>query len=312
MSSDATTTRLAHRAAWMPLLAVALVACNDDDNPTPPQVNGNIAEIVANTPAVSTLNAALEAAGLTAALETTGPFTVFAPDNDAFDDLGGDIVTALLEPENEDLLTTILSYHVVPGVAAQSSSLSDGQTATTLQGDAVTIGVSGSTVTVDEATVIDPDVEASNGIIHVIDAVLAPEVDLFDTAILNGFSTLTGVVRDAGLESTVRDDNGGAGYTVFAPTDEALAALPSVPTGAELVSVLTYHVVGATVESSTLTDGQVVTTVDGTRTFTVNVDAGTGAVSITDGSGATVNVVATDVTATNGIIHVIDGVLLPM
>jgi len=200
---------------------------------------------------------------------------------------------------------------VVAGVAASSSDLSNGQMVTTLKGDDLTIGVSGSTVTVGNATVISADVEATNGIIHLINQVLIPEVDLVDTGVLNEFYTLIDLVRSAGLESTLRGDNGGAGYTVFAPTEEAFAALSSVPTGQDLVDVLTYHVVGATVESGNLSDGQVVTTVDGSRTFTVNIDSVSGAVSITDGSGATVNVVATDVTATNGIVHVIDGVLLP-
>ena len=125
----------------------------------------------------------------------------------------------------------------------------------------------------------------------------------------NEFYTLIDLVRSAGLESALRDDNSGAGYTVFAPTEAAFAALTSVPTGQALVDVLTYHVVGATVGSGSLSDGQVVTTLDGARTFTVNINGS--AVSLTDGSGATVNVVATDVSATNGVVHVIDGVLMP-
>jgi transforming growth factor-beta-induced protein len=180
---------------------------------------------------------------------------------------------------------------------------------TTLQGGDVTIGVSGSMVSVNDAAVTMPDIEATNGIIHLIDGVLLPEVDIVDLGILNEFYTLVDLVRTAGLESTLRGDNSGAGYTVFAPTDDAFAALSSVPTGQDLVDVLTYHVVGATVLSGTLSDGQVVTTLDGSRTFTVNIDAS--GVSLTDGSGATVNVIATDVTATNGVVHVIDGVLLP-
>lgn len=99
----------------------------------------------------------------------------------------------------------------------------------------------------------------------------------------------------------------GDGFTVFAPTEEAFAALASVPTGQDLVDVLTYHVVPATVGSGDLTDGQVVTTVEGS-TFTVNISGSD--VTITDGSGNTVNVIATDVPAANGVIHVIDGVIL--
>ncbi|MGD8870446.1 MAG: fasciclin domain-containing protein [Gemmatimonadota bacterium] len=293
----------------MPTVALSLAAC--DDEPMPPAVSQDIVDIVIETADVSTLETAVIEADLVSALQSDGPFTVFAPVNSAFDGLGSDLVGALLEPENADLLTSILTYHVVPGVAAASTDLTNGQMVPTLQGDDLTIGISGSTVTVGAATVTGADVEATNGIIHLIDQVLIPEVDIVDTGILNEFYTLVDLVRSAGLESTLRGDNSGAGYTVFAPTEEAFAALSSVPTGQDLVDILTYHVVGATVESGALSDGQVVTTVDGSRTFTVNIDSGSGAVSITDGSGATVNVVATDVTATNGIVHVIDGVLLP-
>lgn len=296
--------------ACLPLLTLAIAACGDDD-PATPEITDDIVDIVVGTEDVSTLEAAVVEADLVSALQADGPFTVFAPVNSAFDDLGSDLVAALLEPENSDLLASILTYHVVPGVAAASTDLTDGQMVTTLQGDDLTIGVSGSTVTVADATVTSPDIEATNGIIHIIDQVLIPDVDIVDTGVLNEFYTLVDLVRSAGLESTLRGNNGGAGYTVFAPTEEAFAALSTVPTGQDLVDVLTYHVVGATVESGDLSDGQVVTTVDGSRTFTVNIDSQTGAVSITDGSGATVNVVATDVTATNGIVHVIDGVLLP-
>jgi transforming growth factor-beta-induced protein len=293
----------------LPTVALSLAAC--DDEPMPPAVSQDIVDIVIETADVSTLETAVIEADLVSALQSDGPFTVFAPVNSAFDGLGSDLVGALLEPENADLLTSILTYHVVPGVAAASTDLTNGQMVPTLQGDDLTIGISGSTVTVGAATVTGADVEATNGIIHLIDQVLIPEVDIVDTGILNEFYTLVDLVRSAGLESTLRGDNSGAGYTVFAPTEEAFAALSSVPTGQDLVDILTYHVVGATVESGALSDGQVVTTVDGSRTFTVNIDSGSGAVSITDGSGATVNVVATDVTATNGIVHVIDGVLLP-
>lgn len=297
-------------AVLVPLLALTVAACGEDD-PAAPAVTDDIADIVVANPDVTTLEAAVVEAGLVSALQAEGPFTVFAPVDDAFDALGTDLVNALLESENGALLTQILTYHVVAGATVMSTDLTDGQTVTTLQGDDLAIGVSGSTVTVNGATVTTADVEATNGVVHLIDQVLVPEVDIVDTGVLNELYTLVDLVRSAGLESTLRDDNGGAGYTVFAPTEAAFASLASVPTGQDLVDVLTYHVVGAIVESGSLTDGQVVTTVDGTRTFTVHVDSGTGAVSITDGSGATVNVVATDVTATNGIVHVIDGVLLP-
>lgn len=297
-------------SAPLPLLAILLVACGDDD-PVAPEVTDDIVDVVVGTADVSTLEAALVEADLVTALRADGPFTVFAPVNSAFDQLGSDLVAALLQPANADLLEHILTYHVVAGVAAASSDLTDGQMVTTLEGDDLSVGVAGSTVTVNGVTVTTADIEATNGIIHLIDEVLVPPVDIVDAGILNELYTLIDLVRSAGLESTLRSDNAGAGYTVFAPTDEAFAALSATPTGQALVDVLTYHVVGATVASNELTDGQVITTIDGSRTFTVHIHAQTGGVTITDGSGATVNVVATDVTATNGIVHVIDGVLLP-
>jgi len=296
------------RVVWLPIVALALVACDDD--PVDPGPTQDIVDIVVADANVSTLETAVVEAGLAGALQSAGPFTVFAPVNSAFDALGTDLVGALLEPANADLLVDILGYHVVPGVAAASGSLMDGQTVTTLQGQSLTIGVSGPTVTVGGATVTTADVEATNGVIHLIDTVLLPETDLVDTGLLNGFFTLVDLVRTAGLEATLRSDNSGAGFTVFAPTEAAFAALPAVPSGQDLVDVLTYHVVPTEVLSGSLSDGQVVTTVQG-ATFTVNVDSGSGAVSVTDGSGATVNVIATDVSATNGVVHVIDGVLLP-
>ena len=144
----------------------------------------------------------------------------------------------------------------------------------------------------------------------------AAEGDIVDTAIAAGdFTTLVTAVQAAGLEETLR---GPGPFTVFAPTDEAFAALPdgtldtllADPTG-DLASILTYHVVPGEVMAAAVADmdGQEVATVNG-ATFTVNV-GDDGAVSITDGAGNTVNVVATDVVASNGVIHVIDGVLLP-
>jgi len=286
-------------------LLFSVAACDDD--PAAPVLTDDIVDIVISTSAVSTLEAALGAADLVSALQGTGPFTVFAPRNEAFDALGSDIVGALLEPENVDLLTSILTYHVVAGAAVRSSDLTNGQMVTTLEGQQLVIGVSGSTVTVNGATVVTANIEATNGIIHIIDEVLVPEVDLVDTAILNGFPTLVDLVRTAGLEATLRSTNGGAGFTVFAPTEAAFAALAAVPSGQALVDVLTYHVVGATVPSTALSNGQVVTTVQG-GTFTVNLGGG---VTITDAQGNTVNVILTDVEATNGIVHVIDEVILP-
>ncbi|WP_306111973.1 MULTISPECIES: fasciclin domain-containing protein [Roseovarius] len=121
----------------------------------------------------STLLAAAEAAGLVETLKGDGPFTVFAPTDDAFAALPEGTVDTLLMPENRDQLTSILTYHVVPG-KVMSGDLSDGMTAETVQGSEVTIGTEGG-VTVNDANVVTADIEASNGVIHVIDGVIMPE-----------------------------------------------------------------------------------------------------------------------------------------
>lgn len=132
---------------------------------------GDIIDIAAGNEAFSTLVAAVTAAGLVETLQGEGPFTVFAPTDEAFAALPEGTVEALLE--DIPALTAILTYHVVPG-AVMSGDLEDGMMAETVNGASVTIGV-GDTVTVDGATVVQADIEASNGVIHVIDAVILPE-----------------------------------------------------------------------------------------------------------------------------------------
>lgn len=132
---------------------------------------GDIIDIAAGNEAFSTLVAAITAAGLVETLQGEGPFTVFAPTDEAFAALPEGTVEALLD--DIPALTAILTYHVVPG-AVMSGDLEDGMMAETVNGASVTIGV-GDTVTVDGATVTQADIEASNGVIHVIDAVILPE-----------------------------------------------------------------------------------------------------------------------------------------
>lgn len=132
---------------------------------------GDIVDIAAGNEAFSTLVAAVTAAGLVDTLKGDGPFTVFAPTDEAFAALPEGTVEALLD--DIPTLTAILTYHVVPG-AVMSGDLEDGMMAETVNGQSVTIGV-GETVTVDGATVIQADIEATNGVIHVIDAVILPE-----------------------------------------------------------------------------------------------------------------------------------------
>lgn len=134
--------------------------------------NENIVAVAQETPDLSILVEAVSAAGLVETLEEPGPYTVFAPTNAAFEALGSTLDT-LLEPANKAELAEILTYHVVPGELT-SSELSDGQMLETVQGGSLEVKIANGNVTVNGAKVANPDVEASNGVVHVIDEVLIP------------------------------------------------------------------------------------------------------------------------------------------
>ena len=180
--------------------------------------------------------------------------------------------------------------------------------------DAGAAPVEGTTLTTDAT--VTTDAAMSTETVSTDATMTADEADIVDTAIAAGdFTTLVAAIQAAGLEATLR---GEGPFTVFAPTDDAFAALPAGtvdtlladPTG-DLADILTYHVVAGAVPAADVVglDGQAVTTVNG-ATFTVNV-AADGSVSLTDAAGNDVAVVATDIQASNGIIHVIDAVLMP-
>ena len=157
--------------------ATAPATVASSDNPivggAPMFANKTIVENAVESADHTTLVAAVKAAGLVDTLNGPGPFTVFAPTNAAFEKLPAGTVDTLLKPENKDQLTAILTYHVVPG-KVMSTDLSDDMEATTVQGEAVTIDLDNG-VQVEEANVVSADIETSNGVIHVIDAVILPE-----------------------------------------------------------------------------------------------------------------------------------------
>jgi len=136
----------------------------------------DIVQLASETESLSTLVAAVKAGDLVETLQGDGPFTVFAPTNEAFDALPDGTLETLLDPENQDMLIDILTYHVVSG-KVMSGDLSDGMTAETVQGSDITISISDAGVKVDDATVAMADVEASNGVVHVIDSVILPPED---------------------------------------------------------------------------------------------------------------------------------------
>ncbi len=261
----------------------------------------------------TTLAAALGAADLVDTLKGEGPFTVFAPTDDAFAKLPEGTVESLLLPENLEQLKSILLYHVVSGkvMAADVVTLTS---ADTVLGEPVTIKVDNGKVYLnDTVEVIITDVEASNGVIHVIDSVLLPPaklVDIVDTAVADGrFTTLAAALGAADLVDTLK---GEGPFTVFAPTDDAFAKLPEgtvesllLPENLEqLKSILLYHVVSGKVPAA---DVVTLTSADTVLGEPVTIKVDNGKVYLND----TVEVIITDVEASNGVIHVIDAVLLP-
>ena len=298
------------------LMAVSFlfVACNNDDDDTQPQPQ-SIVEIAAADAQFSTLVDALTRVNLVSVLEGAGPFTVFAPTNAAFDALGVDLSTI----SDEDL-TEILLYHVLGGAEITSGQIAEGQTyvttaATTGPNDnqlSMLIEKAGTAVTINgDISVSTPDVDATNGVIHIVNKVIMPLDVVGHAAANSAFTSLVGALgaADGDLVNVLKGDGP---FTVFAPVDDAFAAIQSTVDGLtteQLAKVLTYHVVaGANVRSTDLTNGQVVSTVNTPTTFTVNLG---NEVTITDANGDESTVVLTDVQATNGVIHVLNKVIIP-
>jgi transforming growth factor-beta-induced protein len=272
----------------------------------------------------TTLVTAVQAAGLVETLNGEGPFTVFAPTDDAFAALPEGTLDSLLLPENKQQLTDILLYHVVAGevMAADVVGL-DGKTAdTALEGKQLAVKVDMGDVYLNEdVKVVITDIPASNGVIHVIDAVLLPPsdeaametMDIVDTAVADGrFTTLVAAVQAAGLVDTLK---GEGPFTVFAPTDDAFAALPAgtldsllLPENKQqLTDILLYHVVAGKVMAADVVglDGQSAGTALAGKSISIKIDGDK--VFLND----TVQVIITDIETSNGVIHVIDAVLLP-
>ncbi len=292
--------------AFLPL-ALALGACEDDDDPIMMDDEMNIVQTAQDAGAFSTLLTALDVAGLTSALEGIGPFTVFAPTDDAFAAVDAEVLGDLLN--DSELLTAVLTYHVVPG-AFSSTDVAGLNAAPTLNGKEVALSFDGTNVMVDGATVISADIEASNGIIHVIDQVLLPEAiaDIIQTARGAGiFNTLLAAVEAAGLTETLK---GEGPFTVFAPTDDAFAAVDPAALNAlladaeALTAVLTYHVVPGEFAAADVLASATLPTANGAEA-TISLD-GDGNPRIDDAI-----IIATDIDAKNGIIHVIDRVIFP-
>ncbi|OGO17326.1 MAG: beta-Ig-H3/fasciclin [Chloroflexi bacterium RBG_16_48_8] len=239
------------------------------------------------------------------ALKGEGPLTVFSPTDEAFAALPEGTLDALLA--DIPTLTDILLYHVVEGkvMAADVLELSQVQT---LQGQYIDIRVEDGKVYIDGAEILIADIETSNGVIHVIDAVILPESrDIVDIAVEDGRSeNLVAAVQAAGLVEALK---GEGPLTVFAPTDDPFAALPEgtvvallndIPT---LTNILLYHVAEGKFMAADVVELNEVETLLG-ESLSVSVDMDK--VMIGDAQ-----VIITDIEASNGVIHVIDAVLIP-
>jgi len=295
-------------------------ACNDDDdkNEVVIQPVVTVVDAAINAGNFTTLVSALEATGLDATLDdTTQTFTVFAPTDDAFALLGDETINALLD--DTDTLTDILTYHVInSSVDAAAAIASAGSTVTMVNGDNIGLSLDGDNLLVNTATVITTDIMTDNGIIHVIDAVLMPPAErgeptlnIVDTAVSAGtFSTLVSVLQATGLDAALADES--ASFTVFAPTDDAFAmvgeeTLNLLLENPDILSeILLQHVVGAEVPSinAYTLNGQMVETLSGaTLPLAINSDSD----MLTFGGA---NIVTKDIYTTNGVIHVIDMVVV--
>merc|ERR1712003_5572 len=289
----------------------------------PSWVSNTIVDRAAGSSLLTTLVDLVVSAGLADTLSGEGPFTVFAPTNDAFLEFLGEGADA--SSLDLDLVSSILTYHVAPGIYS-ASDITNGLSLTSVQGEDLSFSLMGNTAMVNGESVVAADILANNGIVHVIDGVLVPSSNppttevpadsqnVVDVAVdnLESFSSPVDFVVQADLVDALATTQG---ITVFAPTNDAFAALANAaPTvvaniqneewSTHLQDVLLYHVLPVEVASSAVSDGLITTALNGeSLSFAVN----SGSISINSGS----EVILTDVSASNGVIHAIDNVLIP-
>lgn len=300
----------------------AFTACGETTKTTtaPAEQPKNVVQTLSSKQEFSILVEAVTAADLATTLSGAGPFTVFAPTNDAFAALLTELGVSKADLlANKPLLTDVLTYHVVAGNVASQQALSlAGKATASVAGGVFKIAQVGSSLTlVDErnrsASITSVDLKAENGVIHVIDKVILPgDKDIVATAQANpDFSILVEAVVAADLVGTL---SSAGPFTVFAPTNTAFANLLAelgiskdalLADTALLDRVLKYHVIGARVLAAEVPVGQAIDTVE-TGIFTVN-----SSLVIVDQRDRLSNIGTTDIMTKNGVIHVVDKVLLP-
>lgn len=305
------------------LLACGLIDGDDDDDNDNDNKGMNIVETATEDGRFDTLVTALQTAGLDDDLAGEGPFTVFAPTDDAFSLLPAGTVDTLLMPANQSILIDLLQFHVYDGKLRASDVIDLAGTAITMLNgldlridyvnDQVILSLDGNR----EAIITFTNIKTSNGVIHVIDAVLDPDdatEDIVQTAIDNGFSTLVAALEAADLD----DDLMGEGpFTVFAPTNDAFDLLGGAVADLllpenqdELIDILFYHVYDGSVleDDAVALDGTAVTMLNG---LDMRIDEDSGNVILNWNGNRQATITMTNVLASNGVIHVIDAVLDP-
>jgi len=306
-----TVMKVAATVAASLVSAVILSGCGGDSDATttsPPSPEGqNIVQLANATSDLSTLVQAVVAGDLGDTLSGAGPFTVFAPKNAAFAHLPDGVLDNLLKPANKQDLADLLKYHVV-SANVTSGDLTDGESVATVEGTHNLTITKEKEVKVNFAVVTTADVMASNGVVHIVDAVLLPYPNIVEKAQATDIlSTLVSAAKAADLVETLEAPGP---FTVLAPNNDAFSALPAgtvedllKPANKQkLVDILTYHVIPSFTLSKDLSDGNV-DTVEGKSVM----------VSVTNETVKFNNatVVTADILAMNGVVHVIDGVLMP-
>lgn len=289
-------------------LLTGLNSCKKDD-PAPTPAQKNIVEIVIADPNFSLLKQAVVRAGLTSAL-SSGSLTVFAPDNAAFAAAGIDSATIASIPEND--LATILKYHVL-NAKVEAAGVPASDTVNTLDGLNLYASSNANGVFVNGIKVKSANVQAANGVIHVISDVLIPPTESIAEVVSDNsnFEVLLAAVVRAGLASAV-SSNGK--YTVFAPTDDAFAAagFPDVasinlaPQNA-VTAIVKAHIIGTNVFASDLINASTAPTLQTGVSLTIGTNPAS--VKLTGSASPVSNVDEANITTTNGVIHIIDRVL---
>ena len=305
---------------------IILASCKKDSDPAPVVVTNTITDVVVKSPSYSVLKEAVVKAGLSTTLSGTGPFTVFAPDNAAFSAAGITSATVSALPAAD--LSALLLYHTI-GSKILASGVPAGPNAKviTAGGDSVFVTSNASGVFVNGINVAQADIAADNGVIHRLSKALnKPFGNIVATAQAPGSgldSLVKAIVRAnnaPGGDPTLISTLSTATITVFAPTNAAFTQLLTalsindinnipMPT---LLAVLRYHVVGGRAFSSDLANGNVTMLAGGSTTVNLTNGTGGGPTIKGNGNGTNLsNIVATNIMSRNGVVHVIDRVLLP-